>query len=105
MNRIFVITEMVACDWNWGHCVGRRPEVFEIDEDLWIEELARGDESDRIWDMRYVSHIMEDLGAGRSINHTSLKYSFSDTPDWFEFLRPRDREGKTVVHVTYNVGN
>ena len=103
-TTVFKITEFDAIqfDDDFDPEVGTNyASVFFVDMEKWDAAAANGEHS---FEVGYVEHIINIIKRGGRYINTSKKYSFSDTPEWFDFLRPDDMIGKTVVSVDVERG-
>lgn len=55
------------------------------------------------YEWRYVESIVEKAMNGKFFDCTSKKFSFSDTPEWFESLKPDADCTDPVVEITYEL--
>ncbi len=88
--------------------------VSNLDDDDWVPDysgtyvidtslLKEADDFSRdLGALNYVGDLIEKALMGWTDNTTSRKYSFGDTPDWWDQFTPATEEGREKI--LFNVG-
>lgn len=92
--RVIKVTETYQpyFEDDWDEIPEPEVKVYFIDESKW--NIGRTDDVNG-YRCGYVEAIINAANQGRRGYRTSRKYSFSDTPDWWEFLLPDDHKPGT----------
>lgn len=56
-----------------------------------------------VGNIRYVAYILEDALDGKAHHYSSRKYTFGDTPDWWDAITTDDIEGRKVIQIDVSV--
>jgi hypothetical protein len=56
-----------------------------------------------VGNVRYVANILAYALAGAKNCEASRKYSFGDTPDWWEEFAPANTEGRKIIQIDVSV--
>lgn len=95
--RIFRIVETVYWD-----DVPEGTRTFLVDEKKW-DEAMNDPEARFSHECSYVDHIVNAAKRGASYVTTNRKYSFSDTPSWWDFLTPSEGSNKPVQTIDVQI--
>lgn len=71
-------------------------EAYSTSSEVFVIDLEKLDD---MFDFRYVKHILNAAVNGQTNYSASLKYSFSDTPDWWADYTADKTEGRKVLHI------
>jgi len=71
-------------------------DIAKLAAALDVEDLVVGN-------IRYVSRIIEAALMGEKTHGTSRKYSFGDTPDWWDAILTDSTEGRKVINIDVTV--